>query len=1077
MNSNRKTATELLLIQWARFQNVSMKLEGSTLFTGVNGSGKSTILDAMTYLLTGNTQFNKAAKDRDRTVLAYVRGDTKSNGSSRYLRSGEVVSYIAMEFFSPAEQSHFVVGVCMESPGETSQPKSSWFVCRNTRLEEINFSRVEDKMLVITPKNQLCVRGEKLKAADFFSRDRGIEQVMRALGLRCDVKKYRSKLLKMMAFHPENNIDQFIQDCVLEAKPVESLQELRQQRQQFEQLRLIYENLKNSKKKLDEIERKTIDYEKRSKKLHTREMMYAYQQLKESQAAGEDLERRLLSCRHRKESLSRQKEDMEIQLESALKRYQIAENNDVIRGMNDSIQALEQQKKKKEADHAHCESQLAQLKKLERQVQSLMEWLGDLSQKEKEILLHISEAAVQESEKLEVFLRFQKLVRSREELLESQRVHSQDRAGEIQEELLEINARIRDLESNIMRFPKEVEKARETILHEFQRQKIDTPVRTFAELVREVTDPAWRDAVETFLGKKRYYLIVDGKYCHQAMEILQKKNIHKANVVITDKLPEEEIVKGSAAEILDIPNVFARRYANYLLNGIHLCDSLEELHEYPKGGLMRDGMLAKSYAVANMDMKKTQCCLGQDAVSLLLEQAKKQREELLLALEKNRKDFRLANERKKEIGTVDLQENHYDFAAGQRLAGLQEELRNIEEQLKKLQGNPDFVTMLEEREQAKAAYEGIRQKNERLAAEIKSCEDEAKSCLENQKELSVQLRLQEKAYEESSLQYLELKPAMEEEYEQLCKKKESFRVLTAKAIQNVQAEVSEAVKQLENSQLEYCRMSDLDLQKRGVAFIPFYREEYRNLSNIKMDEAHEKLIRQAKKLESAFMNDFVAEINEAVRDARGEIADINRELRKIPFGNDTYKFVMEPKADRAVFFRICEKMEAYMDNPEIYMNSGREDEELEKDIQGFIEMILEEEDETEYTDYRKYFTYDMKILSRQGGREVESDLSKKQGSASNGEKQTPYFIILAASLLQCYPKDSLCARLAFIDEAFSALSRERIEQMVKYLEENHFQVIYAAPPEKINSIGSFIRSTVSLIMTGRYTNAVEGLVK
>ena len=49
--------------------------------------------------------------------------------------------------------------------------------------------------------------------------------------------------------------------------------------------------------------------------------------------------------------------------------------------------------------------------------------------------------------------------------------------------------------------------------------------------------------------------------------------------------------------------------------------------------------------------------------------------------------------------------------------------------------------------------------------------------------------------------------------------------------------------------------------------------------------------------------------------------------------------------------------------------------------------------------------------------------------------------------------------------------------MVRYFEENHFQVFYAAPPEKINSIGQFIDSTVSLIVTGRYTNAVEGLVK
>ena len=112
---NRKIATKLCLIQWSRFQNVQIKLEGSTLFTGINGSGKSTILDAMTYLLTGNRQFNKAAKDKDRTVLGYVRGDTRSNGKNRYLRAGEVVSYIAMEFYSPVEDNTFVTGVCMES--------------------------------------------------------------------------------------------------------------------------------------------------------------------------------------------------------------------------------------------------------------------------------------------------------------------------------------------------------------------------------------------------------------------------------------------------------------------------------------------------------------------------------------------------------------------------------------------------------------------------------------------------------------------------------------------------------------------------------------------------------------------------------------------------------------------------------------------------------------------------------------------------------------------------------------------------------------------------------------------------
>ena len=214
MTQNRKTATKLLLVQWSRFQNVSIKLEGSTLFTGVNGSGKSTILDAMTYLLTGNTQFNKAAKDRDRTVKGYVRGDTKSNGAMRYLRQGQIISYVAMEFWSPSEQENMVIGVCIESQDEVSNPTCSWFICKNTTIEDINFVNIEGKNLYVTPKSLLQLKGVRMKSAEFMGRERGTEQILRVLGLRCEVGKYRSKLINMMAFNPENNIDQFIAECV-----------------------------------------------------------------------------------------------------------------------------------------------------------------------------------------------------------------------------------------------------------------------------------------------------------------------------------------------------------------------------------------------------------------------------------------------------------------------------------------------------------------------------------------------------------------------------------------------------------------------------------------------------------------------------------------------------------------------------------------------------------------------------------------------------------------------------------------------------------------------------------------------
>ena len=632
MSMNRKTATKLLLVQWARFQNECIRLEGSTLLTGVNGSGKSTVLDAMTYLLTGNTQFNKAAKDRDRTVIGYVRGDTKSNGTERYLRTGEVISYIAMEFWSPLDQSFLVVGVCMESDNEIAC-RSSWFICRDARIDEINFTSTEGKRIRFTPKNELAVRGEKLRSAEFLGKERGVEQVLRALGLRCNASKYRSRLLKMMAFNPENNIDQFIQDCVLEPGRVDSLKELREQRHQFDHVKEMYENLRSSKAQLETVEQRTGEYERKLRSLRIRELMLLYQDLREKEEEKKQEEIRLEALKTKKERLEIRQKELDKRYKEAGERCRIAENNDIFRGVKESIQALERQIEKLNEEKEKQENGLALLMKLQAQISAILKWADpfiEVEEEDRNCLAHLSEGGRQIEEKLRSYLRFKEQMQGQKQIFWEEEIHCGDRIRELDQELDELETEIKQLKSNQMVFPKNAEAAKRIIYEELKQQGIQTDVRLFAELVQEVKDAEWRVAIETFLGRKRFYIIVDGQYCHKAMEVLERRKLHGVHVVITDKLPETDISAGSAAEMLVIPNVYARRYANYLLNGIHLCGSLKELHEYPRGGLMKNGMLAKSYAVSNMDVDGTEFCLGGDAIRLQLnrkEEAKKQKQE------------------------------------------------------------------------------------------------------------------------------------------------------------------------------------------------------------------------------------------------------------------------------------------------------------------------------------------------------------------------------------------------------------------------------------------------------------------
>ncbi len=1075
---NRKTVTKLRLIQWARFQDVQVSLEGSTLFTGVNGSGKSTILDAMTYLMTGNTQFNSAARDRERTVIGYVRGDTKSNGKNRYLRAGEVVSYIAMEFYSPIDNNTFVIGVCMESPNETDC-KSYWFVLPDVKMEDIAFTSIQDKKMTVFPRNQLAVNGSPIKMSVFMSRDKGVAQVARAMGLRCDVVKYRKKLLKMMAFNPENNIDQFIQECVLEPGKVDSLKELREQRHKFEQLREMYESLKLSKRKLEELEKKTQEYETKNRNYHIREMMFSYQNLCAKKQEKEDIAFRMKALEVKLCAGERQKIGIEERWNRAHERLYTAQNNDAIKGVEESVRVLEEQIRNLDREIESRETSVARLMRVKQQFEQMENWLADqvnFIPQDLQNMKLLSEEAPDGDVKRESFLRVAEKVLNYQESLRESRIRGKDEISAMRGNISARESEIKNLEANKLVLPSEIDEAKKVLSREFERQGIHTEIRVFAELVNEVKPESWRKAIETFLGRKRFYIIMDGAYCLKAMEVLQEKKLYHANVVITDKLPESEVTRGSAAEVLSIPNIFARRYANYLLNGIHLCDTLEELHEHPQGGLMKNGMLAKSYAVSNMKLEKTRYYLGADAIKLQLEQLRWEQEEEKAALNNKIAEQNLIERQIKEIGEIEWKAEHYDFTAPMQLQADRAQQNSLKAQKQELETNPAFMAVLEERQKAQQQFDAVQKERDEIVGSIRSCEDELKREQDNQKRIAGEIYEAEQIYREKQEKFIELEPVMLEEYRRLREKSDTCVVIKVKTVNNQKAELDNCIREMENLQMGYARIAEIDLNRRGVSFIPFYRSHMKEISNVKLEEASAKLEQQSKILESAFMNDFVAEINEAVTNARMEIDLINRELRQLPFGNDTYRFAMEEKADRKEFFRICKKL-GDLGSSEFYLSSARTDEELERDIQDFMNVILEEQNEKEYTDYRKYFTYDMKISSRQGEEEIEADLSRKQGSASNGEKQTPYFIILAASLMQCYPKDNCCVRLAFIDEAFSALSRERIEQMVKYFEENHFQVIYAAPPEKINSIGSFIQSTVSLVLTGRYTNMVEGLVK
>ena len=1076
---NRKTIRKIALVNWACFQREEVSISGSTLFTGVNGSGKSTALDALTYLLTANTQFNLAAKDRDRTVKAYVRGDTKSNGKDQYLRTGEVISYIAIEVMSETEQDTFVIGVCIESPNVTDKCTSYWFILRNAALADVRMTSVEEGKISVYPRKQMTVKGRTLKMSDFMGREKARSQILRTLGLRCDPEKYRSKLVKMMAFNPENNVDQFIQNCVLEPGNVNSLQELRTQKERFEEFKGIYENLRISKEKLDLVEQRTLEYESQNRLYLNRNLMLRYQNLLVTKDEKENTVRNIKYLDNKLKNIEKDIKQTEIKRDRARERYDSAKSNPGYADIKGSIDSIESQLKALKTEienNRECVRVLQELKEKIFQLKDLLKEDWKFSNETETVFDSLGNDVFPENRCQKVIIRLSEALKELSDQYHRSEVLAEQDKEKVHSELSKVLEALLELENKKVPYPEGAEKVRKIIWQELSRKHKGVQVRFFSELVQEVRDPSWRNAIETFLGRKRFYLVVESAYVQEALQILNAKKLHGTNIIIGDKLPESETHKGSAAEVLVIPNVIARKYANYLLNGIHLCDSIEELHDHPKGGLMRDGMLAKSYSAAMMDMSKTMCYMGRDVIELQIREYQKKKTELEEQENAFAQQIEMMKSKTEAIENADIRVKDYVFSAPRKLKVDEEEYHRIEQEKKKLEDDPSFMSILEEINSAKASLDEIEKELEKQRDERTTLNNDIENSRKKEKQLAAEIYQKGNVYQEALTEHPEVETEMKTDYERLRKRSDNALVIKEKTVVNQKGEAERAKTAMENAQLDYLRAAGMNLEKRGPSFIPFFNEEKKVISNVKIEEASNKLAQHAKEMESTFMTDFVAEMNESITKAKKEVSSINEELKGLPFGNDTYAFQMDEREDRSEFFRICRKLNDY-GTVEMLQIMNADDEELAHDIKSFMEKILAEPDESEYTDYRRYFKYDMKIRTKRGGTEIEADFSKKQGSASNGEKQTPYFIILAASLMQCYPRNTECIRVAFIDEAFAALSRERIEQMVKYLEDNHFQVMYAAPPEKISSIGDLIDTTISLVSSGKYTKMIEGLVR
>src|SRR5690554_1827831 len=198
LKQKMKKLSKIKLVNWHSFANATIPIEGNTLVSGENGSGKSTLLDALQYLLVGGrsgVKFNIAANDEaKRSLEAYIRGRIGAE-NKEYLRNGDCVTHIAMEFHDEASNVFSVIGVILELPKGGSL-KERFYMFEDLSLHEQMFLDGKYPRDYRSMKAYMTSIGFELNTFDTqrFHRD----AMARFFGL--DARKYARILPKALVF-------------------------------------------------------------------------------------------------------------------------------------------------------------------------------------------------------------------------------------------------------------------------------------------------------------------------------------------------------------------------------------------------------------------------------------------------------------------------------------------------------------------------------------------------------------------------------------------------------------------------------------------------------------------------------------------------------------------------------------------------------------------------------------------------------------------------------------------------------------------------------------------------------------
>ena len=1071
-----KKLTRMKLINWHRFENCTIDFGDSTLISGENGAGKSTLLDAIQFVVTCSANaFNKAAHENGkRKLTGYVRCKT-GRESKPYERTGEISAHIALEFYEESKERYFIVGAVVDSAAE-GQETTGRYLINNKRITEELFFQGN------TPRSISEFRAANKTIQQWCKTQIEAKKMIKSRFGRIE-DKFFSLIPKALAFKPIDDIKDFVYSYVLDEKEV-NIEVLRENVRSYQDLMRTLESVKKRMEKLEQIDKSHSEVEDYRKKDGMYEFYLSQADVDITKERIERLEAERKAERYR--SSVRQKElaaaeaerDQKLQMETNL-RLELKQNKEYL--------ALEEQEKEHKRLKEEEASALQDRKELQKSVKRALNQAYKLLevkdvdecvreyQRMFERLDQISDVT-QAKEITEKVIRYKNAMYAK---VQRKIAEVQIKLRGKQEERQELDKKIEQLGRKMLSYPDAVNLVLDEVREEFAKIGRKPEPYVLCETL-EISEVAWRNAVEGYLNTQRFYILVEPENFDIALGIYDKlrreKRAYGAGLINTQNMEKYDTAPvGTLATVVTSKNKYAKRYINMILGKVQMCERYSDLKKYSTSITKECMKYQNRVASAIKPEIFSVPFIGKNAFKVQLELAKRQRNALEHTINMIKEQLDNLEAVQGSLSTEEDVDVKYRLDILTKLASIQSGIKKCDDNIKTLKKNATFIQKQIQLE----VLTGLRTELETKIGRLNQRIGEINRTIENKQEQIAQekrsLAANQAWASEVAARAGEDLILWKREYEKQTSDKSivQFRENFERRRKANETLRQTAEKRMVDQMIVYKTEHGFGAPASMEGF-PEFAVVYDRLRTSEILDYEERVESARRAAEEEFREQFLAKLQENMKQAQSEFKELNKALKDIAFSNEKYEFLYMPSKKYRNYYEMIMDDFNMVQGESIFSGVFHE---THKEVieELFDRLAIHNENEAktldEFTDYRTYMDYDIKIIHSDGSYSYYSKVCEEK---SGGETQTPFYVTVAASFVQLYGNNigGEAAGLVMFDEAFNNMDDERIGGVLEFLRRLPLQIVIAAPPDKIQYIGPAMAETL-LVMTDERVSYVE----